>query len=319
MQAYLDTAIELRVEPARQYNSFFEKQGQEARQVLEAAQARLSEYQQANGIVGNDERLDVETGRLNELSSQLVMMQALASESSSRNAQAAGSGDRMAEALNNPVVSSLKLELGKAEANLQELNTRLGAAHPQVLQARANIDELRKRLDAETKRATGSVGVTANINAARVADVRNQLEAQRQKVLKMKEGRDAMSVLQRDVDNAQKSYDAIVARTSQTSLEGQNQQSNVNVLSAATPPLKPSSPKVLLNTLVAIFLGGLLAVGTALMRELLDRRVRGPQDLVEALGLPMLGVMPKPVVKRGLPTLMAQRVISGRLPAPDKK
>jgi polysaccharide biosynthesis transport protein len=319
VQAYLDTAIELRVEPARQYNSFFEKQGQEARQVLEAAQARLSEYQQANGIVGNDERLDVETGRLNELSSQLVMMQALASESSSRNAQAAGSGDRMAEALNNPVVSSLKLELGKAEANLQELNTRLGAAHPQVLQARANIDELRKRLDAETKRATGSVGVTANINAARVADVRNQLEQQRQKVLKMKEGRDAMSVLQRDVDNAQKSYDAIVARTSQTSLEGQNQQSNVNVLSAATAPLKPSSPKLLLNTLVAIFLGGLLAVGTALMRELLDRRVRGPQDLVEALGLPMLGVMPKPVVKRGLPTLMAQRVISGRLPAPDKK
>lgn len=319
VQAYLDTAIELRVEPARQYNSFFEKQGQEARQVLEAAQTRLSEYQQANGIVGNDERLDVETGRLNELSSQLVMMQALASESSSRNAQTAGSGDRMAEALNNPVVSSLKFELSKSEANLQEINTRLGAAHPQVVQARANIAELRNRLDAETKRATGSVGVTANINAARVADVRNQLEAQRQKVLKMKEGRDAMSVLQRDVDNSQKTYDAIVARTSQTSLEGQNQQSNVNVLSAATAPLKPSSPKLLLNTLVAIFLGGLLAVGTALMRELMDRRVRGPQDLVEALGLPMLGVMPKPVVKRGLPTLMAQRVISGRLPAPDKK
>ena len=39
-----------------------------------------------------------------------------------------------------------------------------------------------------------------------------------------------------------------------------------------------------LNTLVAIFLGGLLAVGSALVRELMDRRVRGPQDLVEALG-----------------------------------
>jgi chain length determinant protein EpsF len=319
VQAYLDTSIELRVDPARQYTSFFEKQALDARQTLEAAQTKLSEYQQANGIVANDERLDIETQRLNDLSTQLVMTQALASESSSRNAQAAGSGDRMSEALNNPVVSSLKLEVGKAEANLQELNTRLGANHPQVLQARANIDELRKRLDAETKRATGSVGVTANINTARVADVRGQLDAQRQKVLKLKESRDAMSVLQRDVDNAQKTYDAIVARSSQTNLDSQNQQSNVNVLSAATPPLKPSSPKLLLNTLVAIFLGGLLGVGTALMRELLDRRVRGPQDLVEALGLPMLGVMPKPVVKRGLPTLMAQRVISGRLPAPDKK
>ena len=163
------------------------------------------------------------------------------------------------------------------------------------------------------------MGVTANINASRLADVRAQLEAQRQKVLKMKEGRDAMSVLQRDVDNAQRSYDVIVARTSQTGLEGQNQQSNVNVLSPATAPIKPSSPRLLLNTLAAVFLGGMLGVGVAVMRELMDRRVRGPQDLIEAMGLPLLGVMPKPVLKAGQPSLMAQSVISGRLPAPDKK
>jgi polysaccharide biosynthesis transport protein len=210
------------------------------------------------------------------------------------------------------------VDVSRAEASLQELGTRLGANHPQVQQARANITELRARLDAETKRATGSVGVTANINNARVMEVRMQLELQRAKVLKMKEGRDEMSVLQRDVDNAQKAYDAIVARLNQTTLESQNQQSNINVLSPASPPLKPSSPKLLLNTLVAIFLGGLLAVGTALVRELQDRRVRGPQDLVESLGLPMLGVMPKPIIKRGPPTLMAQRVISGRLAGPRK-
>jgi len=152
-----------------------------------------------------------------------------------------------------------------------------------------------------------------------VAEVRAQLDAQRIKVLKMKEGRDGMNVLQRDVDNAQKAYDAIVGRFNQTSLESQTQQANVNVLSPASPPMLPSSPKLLLNTLVAIVLGGLLAVGTAMVRELLDRRVRGPQDLVESLGLPMLGVMPKPAVKRGPPSLMAQRVISGRLAAPDTK
>ena len=148
--------------------------------------------------------------------------------------------------------------------------------------------------------------------------VRAELDAQRAKVLKMKEGRDGMSVLARDVDNAQKAYDAIVGRLNQTSLESQSQQANVNVLSPASPPLLPSSPKLLLNTLVAIFLGGLLAVGSALVRELMDRRVRGTQDLVEALGLPMLGVLPKPAVKRG-PSLMAQRVISGRLAAPDQQ
>ncbi len=319
VQAYLDVSLELRVTPAKQYTGFFDERAKEARDTLETAQKRLSEYQRGAGITGNDERLDIETARLNELNSQLVMLQALAAESNSRNSQAAGgNGDRLSEAMNNPVVSGLKVDVSRAEANLQELGTRLGANHPQVQQARASINELRARLDAETRRATGSVAVTANVNTARVNEVRMQLELQRAKVLKMKEGRDEMSVLQRDVDNAQKAYDAIVARLNQTSLESQNQQTNISVLSPASPPLKPSSPKLLLNTLVAIFLGGLLAVGSALVRELQDRRVRGPQDLVESLGLPMLGVMPKPIIQRGPPTLMAQRVISGRLAAPKK-
>jgi succinoglycan biosynthesis transport protein ExoP len=319
VQAYLDTAIELRVDPAKQYSGFFDQRAKEARETLEGAQTRLSEYQQVNGIVGNDERLDVETARLNELNSQLVMMQALAAESSSRSAQAVGNGDRMAETLNNAAVSSLRVELSRAEANLQELNTRLGANHPQVQQARANIAELRSRLELETKRAAGSTVVTASVNSARVADVRGQLDAQRAKVLKMKEGRDAMSVLQRDVDNAQKSYDAIVGRLNQTSLESQTQQSNVNVLSPATPPLLPSSPKVMRNIALSVLVGAFLAILLAYLREMLDRRVRSTEDLIVALGVPVLGVMPLPPAKRAGHTLMAQRVISGRLPAPGKK
>ena len=45
----------------------------------------------------------------------------------------------------------------------------------------------------------------------------------------------------------------------------------------------------MLNILVSIFLGTLLGVGMALMLELINRRVRSPDDLVEALDLPVLG------------------------------
>lgn len=320
VKAYVDTAVELRVDAAKQYGGFFDQQAKDAREALEATSSKLSEFQRTNGIVGSDERLDVETSRLNELSTQLVMLQAVASDSSSRQVQAAaGRGDRLAESLGNPVISSLSIELSRAEASLQELNSRLGNSHPQVVQARANIGELRARLDTEMKRVTSSVGVTANINNSRLGEVRAQLDAQRVRVLKLKEQRDLMAVLQRDVENAQRAYDAIVARLNQTKVESQTQQSNINVLSQATPPLTPSSPRVLLNIAIAVFVGTLLAVGLALVRELLDRRVRTTTDLVESLGLPVLGVVPKPIAgRRSAQTLMAQRVISGRLAAPGK-
>ena len=294
-QAYIDTALELRTDPARLYSTFFENRAKEARETLEKAQSKVSAFQKQAGIIATDERLDVETARLNELSSQATMMQALLAESASRQAQAqSGQGDRMQEVLNNANVSQLKADISRAEAQLQQLATRLGDKHPQVEEAKASLAELRSRLDAETRKVTGSVTVSANINRQRLGEVQRALQAQRDKVLKMKAVRDEGLVLLRDVENAQRSYDALLQRFTQTSLEGQTTQSNINLLTQATPPLEPSSPRIVLNTLLSIFLGTLLAVGTALLLELKDRRVRNVDDVVEALGLPVLGLMPKP-------------------------
>ena len=100
VQAYLETSLALRVDPAKQYSAFFDTRAKEARDTLEKAQTRLSAFQKAKGIVATDERFDVETARLNELSSQAVVLQALTSESGSRQAQARGAAaDKMQEVL----------------------------------------------------------------------------------------------------------------------------------------------------------------------------------------------------------------------------
>ena len=128
-------------------------------------------------------------------------------------------------------------------------------------------------------------------------------------------------VLLRDVENAQRSYDAVLARLTQTSLESQTTQSNIYVLTQAQPPLDASSPKVVLNTLMAIAIGSVLAVGATLVLELLDRRVRALEDVTAAVGLPVLGVMPLPAPRRALGgrriPLMQQRLLAA-LPSPPK-
>ena len=322
VKAYLETTLELRVDPAKQYSSFFDTRSKDARETLERAQSKLSEYQKGHGIIATDERLDVETARLNELSSQVVALQALSSESGSRQAQARGAGaDKLQEVLSNPLVAGLKADLSRAEARLQELGSRLGDEHPQVLEAKANIASLRSKVESETQRVTGGVSVTNKINKQREFEVRASLEAQRSKVLKLKALRDEAAVLIRDVESAQRAYETIVARFNQSSLESQNNQSNANVLTPASPPLEPSSPKLLLNSALSIFVGTLLAVGTALLRELMDRRVRSPQDVADAMGLAVVGVLPKPTAKRSggksRPTLTQQRMVA-RLAAPAK-
>lgn len=314
VDAYVKTSVELRTDPARQYSSFFDSRAKEARERLEAAQSKLSAYQQQHGIIASDERLDVETQRLNELNSQLVALQAVAAESTSRAWQARGDqGDRLQEVLTNPLIAQLKADLSRTEARLKELNTRLGDAHPQVVETKASLAELRSRLEAETRRVTGGVGMTSHINRSRESQVRADLEQQRTRVQQLKLLRDEGALLVRDVENAQREYNTIQQRHTQTSLESQAQLTNVNVLSQAVPPIEPSSPKLWLNTLFAVVLGSLLAVGAALLLELSDRRVRSADDLVAALDLPVVGVMLAPggsgLLGRKKLSLMQQRLL----------
>jgi capsular polysaccharide biosynthesis protein len=110
-------------------------------------------------------------------------------------------------------------------------------------------------------------------------------------LLRVKGERDEAAVLQRDVENAQKAYDTVLARVSQTSTESQNTQTNVSLLQSATTPASVSWPRTRLNLAAGVVLGMLLAVGLTILRELRDQRLRSLEDVAVLLKQPLLGVM----------------------------
>ncbi|GAB2886832.1 hypothetical protein GCM10027046_13940 [Uliginosibacterium flavum] len=289
-QAYIDTNLELRVEPAKQYAGFFAERTKAIRADLELAQKKLSDYQRENGITAADERLDVENARLNELSSQLVAIQAMRMDTQSRQRQA-GNKETMPEVLQNSLISGLKADLARAEGRREEVITRLGKNHPEYQRTDSEIASLREKIEKETARVISSLGTNNQVNVNREGDIRAALEAQKKKLLDLKNQRDLLTVMQNDVQNAQRTYDTITQRQTQSSLESQTQQTNIALLNVATEAPNHSSPKIFLNLLVSIFLGTLLGVGTGLMLELLDPRIRSAQDLQALLSLPVLGTL----------------------------
>jgi capsular polysaccharide biosynthesis protein len=80
-------------------------------------------------------------------------------------------------------------------------------------------------------------------------------------------------------------------RVSLLNLESQNTQAQTRLLSPAVEPIFPSRPRVAVNIIGSIVGGILLGFAAALAWELLDRRVRGPQDLVAVPGVPVIGVL----------------------------
>lgn len=293
VQAYIDTNLELRVEPARQSASWFDEQTAQLRKNLDGAQGRLSEYQRSKGIVSADERLDVETAKLQELSSQVTQLAALAVESNkrqaiARDALARGSAVELPEVIANPLIAQLKATQAQLRRKLDEQAAVLGANHPEILKVQQEISTNEEQLAREIRTVANSLAKTATMNVQREAVARDSLERQRTKVLQIKQSREELTVLQRDVENAQRAYDAITQRLTQASLESQAEQANILSLNRAEPPIEASSPRLALNVGISTLLGLLLGISAAVAIELVNRRVRRPEDLLQAVQAPLL-------------------------------
>jgi polysaccharide biosynthesis transport protein len=320
VKAYIDTSLELRKERLSQFGGFFDARAKELRADLERAGEKLSEYQQKNGLLVGDEKLNLEATRLADLGAQLLAAQSANAEVAGRIKQAGQRTDQLQEVWQNPAVAALAAEVTREEVRASEMTSRLGANHPQLIEQEARLSELRSKLAAERGRAVSNVSFGNSATQSRVAQISSALEAQRAKVLRMQSQREQSVGLQRDVEVAQRAYDTMQQRVSQASIESQNTQTNLSVLKQATVPMAPSSPNLLKNIGASVAVGLMLGIGLVLGREQLDRRMRTVDDVSE-LKLPMLVSLPVSAhARQALPDtsrtkLMKQRVLTG-LPRP---
>jgi len=115
------------------------------------------------------------------------------------------------------------------------------------------------------------------------------MAAQRARVLDLKESRNELTVLRRNVESAERAYDTAMQRSVVSRVESRANQTNITVLNPATVPTKPSRPRVALNIALSIVIGTMLGIGIVMLLEMFDRRVRARSDL--ELDVPLLAVL----------------------------
>ncbi|MDB5874134.1 MAG: hypothetical protein JWQ07_3576 [Ramlibacter sp.] len=278
-QAYLDVSLELKTNPAKRYAEWFDDQVKLSRDRLGQAQDKLSAFQQQSGIVSSDEKGDYETARLNDLSQQLTAMQ-------TRARPGPGSAEQ------NPVVATLRADVARMEAKVSEGAATMGAAHPTMQRLNAELASLRSRMSAESGHA-GSLAEGASRSAKqREAELERAIGDQKAKVLALTRQRGQLSVLQRDVDSAQKAFEAVSASAAQSRLQSVANQTNMVRIASAVEPTEKAGLSGFQTMVVAAVGGLLLAIAGVLLLELGNRRVRSVDDLAMVTRLPILATVP---------------------------
>jgi uncharacterized protein involved in exopolysaccharide biosynthesis len=241
-KAYVDTMLELRVEPTREAAAWFDEQLKGLRASLEDSQRMLTEYYQRQGIV-------------------------------------------VPEVRDNALIQRLKTDLVQGEARLQQLATQYGSNHPQYQRQATENQALREKLDVETRKVVVGIGSSARQSREQEGDLG------RAPVLKLKEGRNELTVLRRNVESAERAYDSAMQRSVVSRVESRASQTNVAVLNPAVVPWAPDRPRLVLNVLLSVAIGVLLGLSAVVLMEILDRRVRSATDLRDGWNVPLLGVL----------------------------
>lgn len=276
-KAYMDTALELRVEPSRQTAAWFDEQLKGLRSNLEQAHARLMTYQKEKGIASLDERFDIDNLRLSDLANQVMRAQAQQAgvappelDSSMRARQSAN--------------ESIRAELRRAEAKLAEASAQFGTNHPSYQRQLSEVQYLRSSLNAET----ASSGNVAELSKRREAALRGAMAAQQTRVMELKQFRSQLVVLTRDVEIAQRSYEIAMQRALEKRVESHANLTNISMLSAAGVPFKAARPRIALNIGLSIVIGLMLGLCVVYLMEMFDHRVRSLDDLKNEYAIPVL-------------------------------
>ena len=199
--------------------------------------------------------------------------------------------------------ATLRASLADGEAQLSELQDRLGPDHPQTKQMERKLAHMRTLVDQADAQAAATY-----VAALKAQDDQAKLQVQKLEAAVKDQEQRAMdqngkaaqyqqykSALTRN----EKMADFLDQRIKEFNFVVQGEDSsNISVLEVAKPgfiPVRPNSPQVLA---IALAIGLMAGVGGAMLLDWMDHRIRSASEVENLLGLPILGSIPHMLGKR---------------------
>jgi capsular exopolysaccharide synthesis family protein len=300
-QAYIDHQRAMKVATTKEVAQRLQEHIAELRQQAEKSDQAVEDYRRKYGLykVG---QLGVTNQELGELNTQLVIAQTNKAEAEARlrdaenlrrtGASAGMNADSVPEVLRSPTIQNLKQQQAEAERQMAELSASYGPRHPKIINARAQIADIRHKIQLEVARIVDGLRHEVRTADARYEALKENFDRLKNQMGGANEKSIQLEALERDAKVNHNLLEAMLTRAKQAVGEEAFQQSDAQLISRAAAPGAPSYPPkgliVFLGTLAGTLVGGIMAM----LKEGVDRTFRRSDQIESATGLPVLAMLP---------------------------
>lgn len=307
--SYVALQSERRLATTKKARDWLGSQLEKLKRDLQASETKLAAFKKKHGLLDSDSLAALRGQELSGLKETLLEARSerIHREVTHEQVQAARrSGDllTLAPLLDSPSVQELQMERNRLETRLEQLRTHYGPNAPKVISTRAELTEVRQRLDSEIRAEIAAIEKTYQQAATR----ESRLEQRRREVSNdAREQSDLefeLAALERDVETNRQLYEALRERIKETDLSSTLETTVADVVDQAAAPQAPYAPQPRRAFGAAGLLSLALGLVLAFLREGANRTFQTTRQLEQELRLPALGAIPDLHGRARLPNLL---------------
>ena len=298
--AYIEDQVQAKLDVNRRGSAWLANQIATLSKAVQRSEQQVEEFRQKNGLLkGTNATLD--TQNLTDLNSQVLAARnnrATLEARASRIESLMKSGrdlDSVAEVQQSPVIQKLKEQEVALQRNIAEMSVKYLPTNPELVKAKAALDDLHSTMNAEVKRIIAELRNEAEIARRKEASLEKQFADLKATVGQANTAEVKLRELEREASADRSLLESFLSMHKETVAQdsGNILTANARIIARARLPLEPSFPRPSSLFGLAGFVSLLVGFLIVAVLELRDRGFSDADALEQATGLEILGMVPR--------------------------
>jgi succinoglycan biosynthesis transport protein ExoP len=291
--AFVAANLDKRFQANAYAKTFLEDQIQQLKIRLEQSEKVLLDFAQREQIVAVKDKASIAENNLSAASVSLgaLISERIKNEQLWRQVQNS-KGFGLPQLLSNSVIDGLRGRRNTLTTEYQEKRETFKPSYPAMVQISNKIKEIDRQLASEVTTIRQSLKAAYESSKNQETEMRTRISDLRLAVLDLQKRGVQHNIHRREVETNRKLYNSLLQRLKEVDIASGVGTNNVFIVDKAERPGSPSEPRISRILLLSLMLGLGSGLGLAYLLEIMDDRARVPEDVEEATGLSMLGIIP---------------------------
>jgi capsular exopolysaccharide synthesis family protein len=289
---YTDFGLEMKRESSLKARDFLQSELSRLEEKMQQAEQRMVDYGRTHHILEPTPDNNVITRKFAELNDEMTKVEGELMANRYKELENTPI-ESFPDQMKTPIMRDLDARRSDFEQKLAALTLKFGPRWPEVVALNQQLSEVKTQLAGERRKALRQAQVQYELAAAHKARLTDALRQQTVLADQLTQDSIQFDMLKREVDTDRKLEEGLLQRMKETDISAGLKAGNVRVIDRGHVPRLPTSPNVPLNLSLGLVLGLIAGLGSAVGVELIDRRVRTPEEVERDLKLPFLGAIPR--------------------------